>query len=71
MRQAQNITIVVNDAGKNAGRFGVFHRRELICGLGDEIPTEYLEEQVTVRFQSGLALECLGKEVTQLALDRT
>lgn len=56
------------DASKN---FGVFCARQHVCGLGEDVPEEYHHRQVVVKFQSGLKLDCLGRDVARFAAGRT
>ena len=49
---------------------GVFYGREKICDLYETIPVEYHEKHLSVKFQSGLLLNCQGKAVEALSRGR-
>jgi len=65
-KRATVINIEVAGAQKPMIRHGVFHGRDRVCDVEDDIQPEYLDKYVVVRFRSGLVLNCRGDQVAAL-----
>lgn len=69
-RSENVIDMEVENAVKPVIRHGVFCGRERICDIEDEIPADYFEKFLVVRFRSGLILNCRGDQVGDLSRGR-
>jgi hypothetical protein len=60
------IDMEVDNAVKPMARYGIFLGRNRICDVEDDVPEEFLEKHLVVRFRSGLVLNCRGDQVASL-----
>ena len=64
------IYMEVAGAQKPLIRHGIFRGKNRICDVKDDVPPQFFEQYVMVRFHSGLMLSCLGSQVATLRRGR-